>query len=219
LLYLLAQPHGVAVPGIAQGFGAVQGKVVNELGKPLPGAKVFADPVDVKNVPIGKLRFTTTNDDGDFTLEHVVPGVNLVCAAKEEAFYPDTCAAALATDLSALPRVRIEDGKLTRGVKVRLSKGGKLRGRILDSRTGQPLKNSRIHLSRSNDPRLYISAGPDEKARFEFVIPSKPFRVEVSASGYKTWNSDHHGGAILVQAESTKEITIRLQRTSGKTPN
>ncbi len=218
LLLTLAHARG-APQNIPSGFGAIQGRVVNELGKPLPGAKVYVDPIDAKYAPVGKLRFVTTNDEGDFVVGDVAPGGNLVCASKEEAFYPDTCAAALAADLGALPRVRVEEGKLTRGITVPLSKGGKLTGTILDSQSGRPLINSRIRLSRNDDPRLYVSAGPDEQARFEFVIPSKPFKIEISAPGYKTWNSDNHGGTILVQPESTKEITIRLQRAEGAIPN
>lgn len=211
-----AQPQGPAGQGIPPGFGGVKGQVVSELGKPLSGVSVYTQPVDVKNLPVGKLHFVTTNENGDFVLDRVAPGVHLICAFKLEALYPDTGAAALATDLDALPRVLVEGAKLTRGVTVRLSKGGKLKTMIVDSRTGQPLTNSRIRLSRSEDPRMFTSRGPDEQGRFELVIPSKPFRVEVSAPGYKTWNS---AGAILVQAGSIRDITIRLQRINGATPN
>jgi len=182
LLWISA--HTQAGPqNIPSGFGALQGRVVNELGKPLPGAKVYVEPIDAKYAPVGKLRFVSTNDEGDFVVVEVAPGGNLVCASKEEAFYPDTCAAALAADLGALPRVRVEEGKLTRGVMVQLSKGGKLTGTILDSQSGRPLINSRIRLSRTDNPRLYVSTGPDERGRFEFVLPSKPFKVEISAPG------------------------------------
>lgn len=214
-----AQPQGPAGQGIPPGFGAVQGQVVSELGKPLSGVSVYTQPVDTKNLPTGKLHLVVTNENGDFVLGRVEPGVHLICAFKLEAFYPDTGAAAFAENLGALPRVQVEDGKLTRGVTVRLSKGGKLTGTIVDSRNGQPLKDSRIRLSRRDDPRLFVSTNPNEQARFEFVVPSKPFKVEVSAPGYKTWNSDRHGEAILVQAESTKDITIRLQKINGATSN
>jgi hypothetical protein len=218
LLLILAHPRA-APQNIPSGFGAIQGRVVNELGKPLPGAKVYVEPIDPKYAPVGKLRFVITNDDGNFVVGQAAPGGNFVCASKEEAFYPDTCAAALAADLGALPRVRVEEGKLTGGVTVPLSKGGKFTGTILDSQSSLPLINSRIRLSRNDDPRLYVSEGPDERGRFEFVIPTKPFKIEISAPGYKTWNSDNHGGTILVQPGFTKEITIRLERADGAMPN
>ena len=209
LLCVVAQPRFPmeSVPSIPAGFGAVQGRVLDELGKTLSGARVYADPVNVKDAPIGKVRFVTTSEEGDFILEQVVPGVNVICAAKEEAFYPDTGAAALATDPAALPRVRVEEGKLTPSVTVRLTKGGKLMGSILDSVNGQPVKDARIRLSRGDDPRLYISTGPDEQARFEFVVPSKPFRFTVEAKGYKPWRTD---GLLILKPEETRSLSIRL---------
>jgi 5-hydroxyisourate hydrolase-like protein (transthyretin family) len=220
LLSTLAQPWRLPTETMLlafrpSGYGAVRGKVVDELGKPLSGVKVYAEPVKAEDALTGKLLFVTTNENGDFTLEQVVTGENVICASKEEAFYPDTGAAVLATDVSALPRVHVEEGKVTPSVTVRISKGGKLIGSILDSLSGQPVKDSRIRLTRGDDPRLYMSTGPDEQARFEFVVPSKPFRLEVTASGYKTWRSDDHGGPILAEPESTKEFSIRLQRISG----
>lgn len=200
-------------------FGTVQGRVVDELGKPLSGARVYAEPVEVKDHPMGKLRFATTNDQGEFILEEVAPGVNVICASKEEDFYPDTGAAALAVDLSALPRVQVEEGKTTPTVTVHLTKGGKLVGSILDSLNGEPVKNSRIRLSRSDDTRLYTSTGPDERGRFDFVVPSKSFRLQVTAPSYKTWSSDDHGGPILVQPGTTKELIIQLQASDAGPQN
>jgi hypothetical protein len=207
LLCVVAQPRFPmqSVPSIPAGFGAVQGRVLDELGKPLPGARVYADPVG--DAAISKLRFVTTGKEGDFILEEVTPGMNVICAAKEEAFYPDTGAAALVTDPAALPRVRVEEGKLTPSVTVRVTKGGRLTGSILDSVDGQPVKDSRIHLSRGDDPRLDISTGPDEQARFEFVLPSKPFRLTVEAKGYKPWRTD---GLLTLKPEETRTLSIRL---------
>jgi hypothetical protein len=210
---LLMQNTGTTA---VEAFGTVQGRVIDEHGEPLPGAKVYADPVEVKDVRIGKMRFFITKDDGTFTLEQVVPGLNLICASKEEALFPDTGAAAFAVNLEMLPRVRVEQGKLTAGVTVQLTKGGKLSGSISDSLSGQPVTDSRIHLSRIDDPRLFVSTGPDETGHFEFVVPSKPFRLQVTASGYRT---HEHVGEILVERASTKEITVRLQRSGSPTAN
>jgi hypothetical protein len=67
-----------------------------------------------------------------------------------------------ALDLDALPRVRVEEGKVIADVTVQLTKGGKLVGSISDFLNGQPLPDSRIRLSRIDDPRLFVSTGPDE---------------------------------------------------------
>jgi hypothetical protein len=197
---------------VSLGYGTVQGKVIDEQGKPVQGVKVYAEPANMEGSSMGKLIFVTTNEHGDFKLEQVLPGENLICTSKEESLYPDTGAAALAVDIEALMRVRVEEGKVSPKITVQIIKGGKLVGSILDDLNDQPLKDSRIRLTRGDDPRLFMSAGPDEQGNFEFVVPSKPFRVEVTASGYKTWRSDDHGGLVLAEPGSTKEFQIRLEK-------
>jgi hypothetical protein len=125
-------------------FRSVKGRVVDEQGDALPGAKVYADPVEVKDIPTGKMHFVITKEDGGFTLEQVLPGTNLICASKEEAFFPDTGVAAFALNLDALPRVRVAEARVIADVTVQLTKGGKLVGSISDSLNGQPLPDSGI---------------------------------------------------------------------------
>jgi hypothetical protein len=221
LLLLFALPKFQTAPhreefalqtrNLAPSFGTVQGQVVDEVGSPLVDARVYAEPVDSGVVQSGKLRFAKTKPDGTFILEQVEVGANVICASKEQALYPDTGAAALALDYHDLPRIEVQEGKLTPSVTVRLTKGGKLTGLVLNSANGDPVQNSRIRLTRIDDPALFVSTGPDEQAHFEFVIPSKAFRLQVTAPGYKTWNSDEHGGPILIAPESTKEFRVSLQ--------
>ena len=64
--------------------------------------------------------------------------------------------------------------------------------------------------------RLFVSTGPDELGHFELVVPSKPFKLQVTASGYRIYE---HVGAILVERASTKELRVRLQRSESPTPN
>jgi len=196
-------------------FGIVQGRVIDERGDPLPDAKVYAEPVE-GNGSTGKLRFAISKQDGGFTLDEVATGINVICGSKEEALFPDTGAAAFALNLNALPRVRVQEGRVTPDVTVQLTKGGKLTGSISDSFNGQPVAASRIRLSRIDDPRLFVATGPDEAGHFEFVVPSKPFRLQVTAAGYRSYE---HAGPLLVEAASTKEITVQLQRSGNSNTN
>ena len=195
--------------GTSTTFGIVQGRVIDERGDPLPNAKVYAEPVEA-NGSTGKMHFAITKQDGSFSLDEVVTGMNVICASKEEALFPDTGAAAFALSLNALPRVRVQEGRVTPDVTVQLTKGGKLTGSISDSSNGQPVAASRIRLSRIDDPTMFVSTGPDEAGHFEFVVPSKPFTFEVTAASYRSYE---YPGPLLVETASTKEITVHLQRS------
>jgi Carboxypeptidase regulatory-like domain len=193
-----------------QGFGAVQGRVVDAEARPIVSAKVYVEPIDQPTW--GKVRYAVTAANGEFSLADVPAGQDMIFAVKQDDFYPDTRLSVLAEDPGKLTRVLITKDAITRDVTVRLGpKGGKLQGRIVDNETGDPIVNSRIRIVRPENPRLFVSTGPDEQGNFEFVLPSVPLRIEVSAPNYKTWF--HHAGALpLVKSEEVRTLVVHLQR-------
>jgi hypothetical protein len=197
------------------GLGAVEGRVVDtQTERPVPGARVILEPDDAP--ASGKLMSVLSDAQGNFYANDVSPGKYVVPAAKEDENYPNADHAAFAADLTALPRVLVREGEVTRGVVIRMEKGGKLLGLVLDAQTRQPMVASRIRLTRIDDPRLWIEAGPDETGHFQFVVPTRPFRLVVSAPGYRTWNfrggGEGQSEVLLLKPESIQNVPVMLEK-------
>jgi hypothetical protein len=182
--------------------------------RPVPGARVILEPDDAP--ASGKLTSVLSDTQGIFYANDVSPGKYVVPATKEDENYPNADHAAFAGDLAALPRVLVREGEITRGVIIHIEKGGKLLGLIVDAHTHQPIVASRVRLTRVDDPRLWIEAGPDESGHFQFVIPVRPFHLVVSAPGYRIWNFRGGGEAqsevLLLKPESIQNLTVMLER-------
>jgi hypothetical protein len=198
------QEHAEEIP---PGFGAVEGKVIDATGNPVAHAKVYAI---LMNRPTGRLHFTHSDKDGKFFLGAVLAGTNEVFASKEAAAYPDSFSAFYPQGPHP-PKVSVETGVVTRGVVVRLGvKGGTLLGRVLDARNKQPVINASIILAWRDDPRRYMSIGPESpNGTFHVLVPPVPikFTMRVSAPGYQDWS---FGGPISIGSEQSKEIIVLL---------
>lgn len=220
VLVFLVSTQDAQNPG-GNGFGEVRGRVVDGTATPIEGAIVSSETTeeDGGNGEAGILQTATTNKHGEFVLARVPEGVNLILASKAGDYYPDVRFAFFATDASAFPRVRVAPGAVVDNVVVRLTqKGGRIVGRIVDSRTGEPVIACRIHLRRQDDPGLTLSIGPDMQGRFDLVVPARPFFMEVSAPGYRTWSLPKEKGAVSVAPESVTEQPVLLEREPDANP-
>jgi hypothetical protein len=199
------------------GFGAVRGQVVDGHGRPVEGAVVSSEPTD--GVLQGIVRNVTTNENGEFFLDRIPAGDCMVLASKVASFYPDARFAFFGVGTGEFPIVHISAGQTIQDVIVRLlQKGARLSGAILDAGTGKPVVTSRIRLMRQDPPHLSFATSPDEHGRFDLVVPIQPFVMEVSAPCYRTW-SPGSTGVLLLQSESVKEESIKLQREEASACN
>lgn len=188
------------------GYGAIEGIVLSENGKPLAGANVSTSLVG-KSMP-GVKTFAVTDEYGAFLLDHVRLGLNMIHVQKDDAGYPDSSFAFFAGDIAAIPTVLVEEGKVSRNVLVKMdSQGANLTGRIVDSETGKPVVSARIKFVREHT-NAFVSIGPDINGNFDVSVPSRPFRMEVSATGYRTWAFKE---VILLSSGTHKQLPIRLQ--------
>jgi hypothetical protein len=209
----------VQLPGLASGqqqaippgYGAIQGKVVDSNGNPVAGAMVY-----VFNVahPSGRQATAYSNAQGGFYLVPVAAGRYNVRASKEASGFPDTFFAFYEGAGGTAPGVTVHDGKITKDVLVKLGRtGGTLRGQILDARTRQPVVGASIVLKREDDPRNWLSLGPESPtARFAILVPTVPFTVAVSAPGYANWD---YGRAIQLGSGESKELVVLLRRVEN----
>ena len=209
-----------SAPAIARGYGAIEGRVLDEMGHPVSGAKVSSMILDY---PPGRLFSSETDAQGRFSLRYARPGRNAVYVGKEDEYYPDTFLSPF-VDAKLIPIVNVVEQAVTEAVEVRLPpKGGKLVAQVIDAETQQPVNGARMTFCKADDPtKCSTINATSENAQFEKVVPPMRFTIKVSAPGYKDWyykqgNSSVEQGKILLTSGSTKGLTILLRPSGNKT--
>jgi len=162
--------------------GVIQGVVLNEVGNPLPGAKVHAE---LKGGAMAKaIRFVESDKNGFFVIDCLEFGTYYVEAMKEEdgyggmfwSFFND----------KPLPTVQVSAQTRIADVVVSLGpKAGILIGTIRDAVTGKPI-SAGFDLVQMKDRTKSMGSGA--APNFRVLVPSsKDIEVKVSAPGYDTW--------------------------------
>jgi hypothetical protein len=197
--------------------GTITGLVLDADGQPLSGAEVFAVKSDST---MGKLPFTSTDEQGRFQLKNLSDGTYTVHASKEKDGYADTAFPFYSVNSPIVPQVNVNEQQETPEVTIRFKqKAPKLFGRVVDAVTGMAINNSQITLRWADNPEVYRLTGPNRpemKGRFEVLVPPISLTIEVQAPGYKNWTysddgSDKHAAALKLEREETKELTVVLQ--------
>ncbi|HEX8847315.1 MAG TPA: carboxypeptidase-like regulatory domain-containing protein [Pyrinomonadaceae bacterium] len=172
---------------VAAGTGAITGQVLDATGQPVKGAKVYADR---NEAPMGRRPYVVTDEQGVFTINNLVPGTYTVSTSKEEDGYAPTDVPFYAGYVQA-PQVIVTERQTTSGVVVPLGpRAAKLTVNIVDAATNTRLRasqNVQLILRRIDNPNQAITTGPDLKRPFSILVPTVPFTVEVSATGYQHW--------------------------------
>ena len=197
-------------------FGAVEGFVVDEQGRPAGGVRVYALPAD--QPLLGEPPEAYTEGNGRFFLPEIPPGQHTLYAAPETEGY--------ATALDVLPiidprtalRVPVIERRVTQGVVVRLGQRmARIIGRIVDAGTGQPIARAEIFISRADDPSSFHLTGPDSASgEFQLRVPPVPLRLRVSAAGYHDWYFGDDGTraratSLRVEPNTTRQLIISLR--------
>lgn len=207
-------------PDNSPAYGAIEGRVLDEDGSPLPGAIVDIHPADETAI-VGSLPVAYTDEQGRFFLDGVIPGTQMIYASKEEAGYPSSYLGFF-IDPGIVPKVTVYNKQVTEGVVVRLgSKAARLVARIVDAETRQPIKDAEIILYRNENPDDYFSFGLNQsEGRFQRLIPSIILKMKVAAPGYEDWFYGEDGtqakqGVIQVAPNTTKELLIALRHSKN----
>ena len=202
---------------LASQFGAIEGHIVDETGRGIAGAMVTAIPAG----QIGPVTQTVARADahGRFMLIDLPPGTYLLYAAKEEAGYLSTSYSFFVVNPAAIPKVSVLAQQITQDVVIRLgAKAARLVGRVLDAETGQPIQRAEMMLIRADDPGKYHLTGPNKAGGiFQLIVPTVPFKIKVSAPGYRDWYYGSDGTreksyVMLIAPDTTKELIIPLQQ-------
>lgn len=191
--------------------GSVEGVVLDQQGKPIPDANVYA-------LPQGDMRIlaasATTDPAGKFILQGLQPGGFFVYAYKESDGHPNGFFRFLTTpnSQSQIP-VKVEAGQAITGITMKLgAKFAHLKVHITDE-NGNRLGGG-ITFTREDQPGDY---GMGTDGEVSMLVPPVPFRIKVDADGYAPW---HYGGAnwqgkaglIALKPDQTLSLDVRLRK-------
>jgi hypothetical protein len=192
--------------------GAIQGLVTDAEGNPVAGALVQAR---LDRGSAGAAVFVaTTNNEGRFSVGDIPPGAYRVYATtgKDDLsfvfFYGEPWTA----------KVTVYEQQVAEGVALRVNTElATLTARAIDAKTGRPVNNAYLLLTRADNPKQYLGTGanrPDGK--FHLVIPAIAFRIKASAPGFEDWHysSDDSKGpsnALELAPRTSKELIISLR--------
>ncbi|MEI9971569.1 MAG: carboxypeptidase-like regulatory domain-containing protein [Ignavibacteriota bacterium] len=207
------------LPGIVAAqtpTGVVRGTVVNQDGKPVAGATVWAKRIDA--MPHKFQKMFPADGEGRFTIPYLEWGQYRVYAAKESDGYADLQWAI--HDDGRLPIVEISATSPIADVQVKFGpKAAVFTGSITDAVPGVPVSNATFRIWRWTDgvdrDSQYLSGNLE--ARYRLLIPpSKEVGIEFSAPGYETWTyCGESGGATVfplnLASGAVKTLDIKLR--------
>jgi hypothetical protein len=196
-----------ATPAVPAATGSARGIVLDEEGKSVAGATVFAAGTPYK-------PSTLSNEAGKFLLEGLSPGNWGLLAYKKADGYPPNFFAFFSAGPAQVPAVEVAAGKIAENVIVRLGpKAAYLNFDIADQ-SGKSVSAAatftRPDMEGNGD--FGSSVGANER----FLVPPIPFRLTVESQGCEPW---HYGGGdwrsdrglIKLRPGETQNLPVRLR--------
>ena len=209
-LTLLAQS---ARPSLPKDWATVTGRVLDQDGRPVVGARIKVFPLDVAiggPVPEPPL----TDSEGRYHLSTpAYQGRTRLCAIKESAGYPDTNGLLFSSVDDNMPEVSLTPGAMLETINIRLGPpDGVVEVAVLDLTTGKPVSKARLVLRRT-EPSAFYSATIPEEGHVTLALPNVPIYVSVQAPGYLQWvyKDDSTGKPyLLLPRGSSKVLSVNL---------
>jgi hypothetical protein len=194
--------------------GTISGVVRGLNGMPVTGAKVYEYYQDNMRKRTAEV---TTDSNGRFVLDRLVPGVVYVRAYKESAGFPDTFFSFfdLKDNRKASQLVTVEAGKTFSEVVIELGpKYSTLKLSIQDEQ-GNPIGGS-LKFTREDDPSRPYWRGVNSEGAY--LVPPLPFRLEIEAKGYQKWRYNDgknrlDSELIKLRSGETMSLTAHLKKT------
>ncbi len=201
--YAAASAPGVQIPReaplriVLQPSGVLEGRTVDQDGRPVAGARVSVLPVDQFSpaLLLGRPPRATSEEDGSFRIE--APPGSLELRAMAEG-----------RQSSKMVRVELQPGQTMKGIEVVLPAGAVVEGRVLSPR-GTPVAGAEVGLVFSQMTReaawssVRVTADGEGRYRLEGVPPG-PQTFQAEHPGYRRAARD-----LSVQAgENTLDFSL-----------
>ncbi|NOY07052.1 MAG: carboxypeptidase regulatory-like domain-containing protein, partial [Chlorobi bacterium] len=200
--------------------GVISGKVADEAGNPIAKAWVRVwghGPVITPRIPFfGKAE---TNQNGEYEIIGLPPGKYYVSASAKGfmmEFYDDQ------PDIRNADKVEVKNNQTTSGIDFTLAKGGSISGRVIDEKTGQPIRHALVGV-RGKGVGKSLGARTDADGKYTIVgLATGEYLVYAAAYKYRGEFYDDaqtpwHAKPVKVTAPGeTKGIDFALQPVHGK---
>ena len=203
-------------PPVAEAFGIIKGNVVDPSGKPVEGAVVHESSDDGR--PLGGRLYrtsTTTDGNGDFALDQVIPAEKVVIwAYKYNDYYEDVMEPFTFSRPPNLkmPVVMVKAGQTITGVRIQLAqKVGKLHVYVRDADSKELVHGIFIQWCRKGYAPKYCISGsaPSDYERLISLGVGISIKIEADDGQHDKWEySDAKTGSRYFRAKSGKTETL-----------
>jgi hypothetical protein len=219
---LFVKPASVTVLKRADSpTGAISGRVLGADGQPIVYALVLAEKTDQTIQPTPR---AWTNEQGEFLISDLAPGLYTIQTRKDEDGYPHSAFNLYDAGDPVETNVQVEPGSTAKRIVIhRTVKAASLEGLVVDEVTQAPVKNAQVTVRRVDKPDRFLTAGLNRlgtEGGFKVLVPSLPVTLKVSSLGYADWyyrESNQRGpGSLSLPSGTTRNIVVSLHRSSVK---
>jgi hypothetical protein len=215
--FLLAALISYAAPQSSTGL--IEGTVIDEKGKPVRRATVYAQPTD-RGMAM-KVPCADTDETGHFAIHHLWWGEFGVFAKKEDEDYPDMSFQFYSNGRYAAVTLSARHPAATAMVQLG-PKAGVLVGTVTDAATGAPL-NPCVYFKRASDPNNFLSGTGVVNAKYRVLVPSNTdVAMKISLEGYKPWyypGTPDKSASTPVRLQPAQEQTLDIRLQPGSVPD
>ena len=213
--------------------GVIQGRVLNDQGKPILGARVVALPMGPGG---GLVPVTYTNRRGRFLFRGMTPQEYALYSLKENKASQMIFDRHFSNDPRVV-RVPVQEHQTIKGVELQLlPRQATISGQMVDSETGRPVETAQLKLCHfGSAPSCFLDhlnkGGCDEcvflpanrsQGGFSQLAPSNiPLTIKVSAPGYEDWyygNGSNRQEPFALAPGENRKLAITL-RPKGSAKN
>jgi hypothetical protein len=193
-------------------LGSIQGKVVDSDNQPIAGAQVYPATGPAGT---GSANAVTTNGDGRFRLESLVPGTYTLSVSKLSDGYADPTQRFYAVTNRAAASISVSSATQSSDVLLQIGRRcGTLHVLAEDAVTHRPLQQITYTLRQLNAPGDMLQG--DKPVPADFLVPPVDVTVEFFAHGYANWKYSENGHDYLtMRPGEQRTLQVEMQPTAS----